>query len=813
MPSIMTNTHVLKFGGTSVGSPERMREVASIIQTKRQNGSPLVVVCSAMSGITDQLVELCQQAQGADRNYHETFQDIRRHHTECAKGLFEGAQLSVVLAELETTLRALEDAARGVFLLREGSMRSRDLIMSFGERLSCLLLSELVRAFEPTGVFVDARHLVRTDDRFGNARVNMTETARLIQNHTHGHAQIRVVTGFIGSTVDGQTTTLGRGGSDYTASIFGAALCAQEIQIWTDVDGVLTADPRVVPHAKVIPELSYEEAMELSHFGAKVIYAPTMQPALEAGISIRIKNTLCPEAKGTLISAHAPSTGGPVTGISAIESVSILRIHGSGMVGVTGIAGRLFAALAKADVNIILITQGSSEHSICLAVRPEDAPSAVRAVEEAFVFEMSTRMIDPVGVEDGLSVIAVVGERMRQTPGISGRLFGALGKARVNVVAIAQGSSERNISVVVSRGALPTALRAIHHEFFWHDETLHLFLVGTGLIGSTLLSQIHELNIKKPNTIHVHGLCNTRTMALDQHPMDLTGWRESLFASGSPASLHALVDFAVDQPFARKVFVDATASDEPPRHYTRLLEAGVSVVTPNKKAASGDLETYQKIKHGVRSGFGNETNVGAGLPIIGTVRSLLETGDEIKEIHGVFSGTMSYLFNTFDGSVAFSALLRQAREKGYTEPDPRDDLSGMDVARKLLILAREIGMPSRLEDVVVENLTPQPCRSLASVDEFFACLTAFDPLFSERLLSATSQGRRLRYIGRIMGGKLIVSLEAVDSLDPCFSLTGPDNMVVIRSRRYDTQPLIIRGPGAGAEVTAAGVLSDILHSF
>lgn len=812
MPVLMK---VLKFGGTSVGSSERMGEVALIIQQEQKTNGQLVVVCSAMSGVTDQLVELCHQAQDADAAYEETLEAIKNRHRQCAQALFGNNPGSRFFLELEAILRTLEDATRGVTLLRDGSARSRDIVMSFGERLSCLIVCELVREFEPSSVYMDARHFVKTDRTFGNALVDFDETNRLIRNHVHANAPLRVVTGFIGSSMDGETTTLGRGGSDYTAAIFGAALSAQEIQIWTDVDGVLTADPKMVAHAKVIQELSYEEAMELSHFGAKVIYAPTMQPALEAGIPIRIKNTLRPDAPGTLIGVRAPIHGGPVTGLSAISDIAVLRVHGSGMVGVTGTAGRLFNALAQAGINIILISQGSSEHSICFAIRPEDAKKAVETIHKAFELEIHHRQIDPVSVEEGLSVIAVVGERMRATPGISGRLFSSLGKTGVNVVAIAQGSSERNISVVVKKDELASAMRAVHHEFFWHDKTIHVFVVGTGLIGSTLLSQISQLNAHRPGTVEVHAICNSTQMLLSQQSLDLTRWRDELSQNGGEAILEQLVHFAIDQPFERKVFVDATASVEPPLYYERLLDAGVSVVTPNKKAASGNFETYQKIKQtrfGVRSGFGNETNVGAGLPIIGTLRSLLETGDEIKEIHGVFSGTMSYLFNNYDGTVPFSALLSLARQQGYTEPDPRDDLSGMDVARKLLILAREIGIQAHLEDVEVENLTPEPCRGITSVEEFFQRLPEFDGYFLERLNQAKKDGKRLRYVGRICNGKLTVALTPVLSSDPCFSLTGPDNLVAIQTRRYDAQPLVIRGPGAGAEVTAAGVLLDILHS-
>lgn len=780
---------ILKFGGTSVGSAERMKQAVEIILRERTNGDPLIVVCSAMFGITNHLIELAHFASQGETQYQETLKLLITKHTVTARALFENDTLETTLSFIEEQFTLLNDIARGISMIRECTPRSKDLIMSFGERISCFLMCELLRLREPSCVYLDARHVVKTDHTFGDAQVDFEQTGRNIRNHPHANAPICVVTGFIASTDQGETTTLGRGGSDYTASIFGAALCADEIQIWTDVDGILTADPRVVSHAKIIPHISYEEAMELSHFGAKVIYPPTIQPALESEIPIRIKNTMRPNELGTLIDSHAPEHGDPVTGLSAISDVSIILLHGSGMVGVVGTAARMFSALAKEGINIILITQGSSEHSICVAIQPKDTERAKELIHKEFELEMIQHKVDPIVIEAGLSVVAIVGDRMCRTTGISGRLFGALGRAGVNVVAIAQGSSERNISVVVSKDSRDVALNAIHQEFFWRDDDIHVFLAGVGLIGSTLILQIQNVQ-----NVVIHAICDSQNMLLDQKSIKLPNWKTQLEQNGNQTSISEFVKWTIEQPFARKVFVDCTASEELPMYYEQLLESGVHVVTPNKKAASGKLDLYKRLRAvATELQFMYHTNVGAGLPIIKTIQELLATGDEVSEIRGVFSGTMSYLFNTFDGSKPFSEIVREAKEKGYTEPDPRDDLSGTDVARKLLILAREIGMDVELENVQVENLA-------LTTDEEFA----------ERLREAKEKGTRLRYVGQIKDGKLSVALTSVAADDPLFGLSGSDNLVVIYTKRYNERPFVVRGPGAGAEVTAAGVLRDIL---
>ncbi len=808
--------NIMKFGGSSVKDAERIAAVVDIVRL--QGGDRPVVVCSALGGITDQLIEAAHLAAGGDEGYLSVFNKIKNRHLGCATELLSGAALEGARVHIQAQLHSLEEVLRGIFLIQECTRRSKDLVMSFGERLSNYLVCEHLRTFVPGAVMLDARHVVKTDEQFGAAVVNKAQTYERIRNHSNTDAPVRVVTGFIGSTDRGETTTLGRGGSDYTAALFGAALGASEIQIWTDVDGVLATDPRIVPSAQTVSEMSYEEAMEMSHFGAKVIYPPTMQPALDAGIPIRIKNTFNPDAEGTLISSSpSPSSPSPVTGISTIKNIAFIRVHGTGLVGVTGTAGRMFSALSHEGVNIIMITQGSSEHSICFAVDPVDAERSIVAIRKEFALQIIQRQIEEIVVENGLSVVAVIGERMRQTPGISGRLFGTLGRHGLNVVAIAQGSSERNISIVVSADQVESVMTVIHEEFFEKTgcpvsdtqeahEPVKVFLVGTGLIGSALLDQLDVLADKR---IHLHGLMNSGRMMLSPRALRPSRWRQALEV-GAKADLPSYIEELLKMN-GKKIFVDCTASDKIPMYYPRLLSSGVRVVTPNKKAASGPQQHYDKLHDALCSGqMDHETNVGAGLPVIRTIRSLLATGDEILEVSGVFSGTLSYLFNTYDGTSSFAQLVGEARSMGFTEPDPRDDLSGMDVARKLVVLARELRMRVSLEDVSVENLTPGSCRSIQGVEAFLEALRAHDDAFAQQVQQAASQGKRLRYIGSIKAGKLSVSLEAVGPEHTAYGLSGSDNLIAFHTLRYGDRPLVIQGPGAGAQVTAAGVLAGLL---
>ncbi|MEK7452353.1 MAG: aspartate kinase, partial [Patescibacteria group bacterium] len=630
---------VMKFGGSSVANAQRIKDVVRIVQDSKKELEQIVVVCSALQGVTDLLIDTAKRAGRADESYLEQFREIKNRHVQCTYELFIDESRVEVKQQMETLFQSLHDVLLGMFLLKECSIRSLDFVASFGERLSNYFVCAYMQTISLNACFLDTRRVIKTDDCFLNARVNMPETFCLIQDFSRSeNASVFVVTGFIGSTESGETTTLGRGGSDYTASIFGAALGVDEIEIWTDVSGVLTADPRKVFSATPIDEMTYEEAAEMAYFGAKVIYPPTMQPAMEAGIPIRIKNTFAPQDTGTLIHAFVSEEGrSRVTGISSIDDISLIRISGSGMIGVSGIAARLFQTLASEKISAILISQGSSEHSICVAITPSDANRAIRVLREAFDREFALHQVDDIRVDTDLSVIAVIGERMRQTPGISGMIFSALGNAHVNVVAVAQGSNERNISIVVSKEDVQRGVQAIHEACFVSHDTIDLFLVGKGKIGGMLLDQIQALS---SSNIRVQGI---QTQNKDR-------------------TLAEFVDLAKAHIGQRKVFVDCTASDEPVLFYESLMQGNVSVVVANKRGLCGSFSNYRQIMNS-SSTFLYETTVGAGLPVIKTIKSLLETGDRIEAICGVFSGTLSYLFNGYNGTESFADRVRLAKEK------------------------------------------------------------------------------------------------------------------------------------------------------
>jgi bifunctional aspartokinase / homoserine dehydrogenase 1 len=779
-----------------------MRQSAKIVW-RASESTPVVVICSAMGGVTDKLIEGATLASQRATEYQQVHKELYERHQKCMRAL----QIDESVSEpLEALFESLREVLRGVFLLGECTLRTHDLIMSFGERMSSLLMSAYLRTREPSTKLIDTRLLLKTDHQFGNARIKREESYQNIRNHITGVSKVYVVPGFIASTDKGESTTLGRGGSDYTASLFGAALSTDEIQLWTDVSGVLSADPRFVTGAQPISEMTYEEAMEMSHFGAKVIYPPTIQPAREMGIPIVIKNTFEPDHPGTKIHSFGASKG-IIKGISTIYRVSLIHVSGSGMVGITGIAGQLFSALAQAGINIIMISQGSSEHSICAVIAPEHALHAQSTLKAAFALEILRRQIDEISIQDDLSVIAVTGERMRHSPGISGKIFGALGDYGINVVAVAQGSSERNISIVVREDQVSEGMQVIHDRFFTQKRApLQVVVVGTGLVGGTLLEQMMARKDLDP-TIMLCGVVNSRQMLLHAQGIDSTHLNER----GEKADLQRVVDWFKAAQLPHPVFVDCTASDAPVRYYEELLQAGISVVTPNKRATSSDFAAYKRLKKApCGSVFRFETTVGAGLPVIGVIQSLIASGDKINKIEGTLSGTLSYLFNTYTPEMSFTSLLREAQEKGYTEPDPRDDLSGMDVARKLLILAREIGLPLELEDIEVENLVPEDCRGVEGLEAFFEALTRHDALFSSRLSQARAHSRVLRYVTQVAEGKASVSLEAVGEDHPCYTLAGSDNLISFTTDRYCDRPLVVRGPGAGARVTAAGVLADIL---
>lgn len=809
---------ILKFGGSSVAKPERIKQVVEILQSYHQKGEEIAVVFSAFGGITNLLIEMSQQAAQGDITWKDNFHTFKRRHLEAVYTLLNGQYLEEATKEVEEGVANLENLLQGIFLIKEASLRTMDFVQSFGERHSAYIISKTLQQNGVPAEYLNAKEVIRTNAEFGSAKVDFEKTTQLIQAHFKNRKAFQIVTGFIGSTENGVITTLGRGGSDFTAAILGNCLEAEAIEIWTDVNGVMTADPRKVPNAFTLPSMTYEEAMEMSHFGAKVIYPPTIQPAMVKNIPLYIKNTFQPEFEGTLISHQSADVEHIIKGVTSISDVSLLTLQGSGIIGVSGIAARLFNALSQAAVNIILITQGSSEHSITFAVKSTDAPAARRAVETAFQYELREKVIEPLTIEDNHAVLAIVGENMRHRSGVAGRLFEALGKNGINLAAIAQGSSELNISFVIDKNDEVKALNAVHEAFFTEDKTtLHLFAVGVGLIGKTLLQQIAEQydSLLQDNQLEIKvvGLANTKTMVFDSEGIDLDRWQETLSSSTEASSLDGFIDKMIALNLRNSIFVDNTASAKVSQYYERVLSESISISTPNKIATSSSYAQFQKLKslanqHGVK--FLYETNVGAGLPVITTLTNLINSGDKILKIEGVLSGSLSYIFNNFKKGVSFYDIVKKAQELGYTEPDPRDDLSGSDVRRKLLILSRVSGFAMEADHVDIENILPDASLNAPDVPAFFETLKEYNDFFTKKIEAAEAEGKALRFIASLDNGIAKISLQAVTPDNPFYNLSGSDNMIVFTTTRYKERPLVVRGPGAGAEVTAAGVFAEII---
>jgi aspartokinase/homoserine dehydrogenase 1 len=818
----MKSRSILKFGGSSVGTPERILKIVSLVadSSRYPNGTVPGVVVSAFGGTTDALIHIARQAALGDSGFEGDLKTLEKRHRDALEQILPPTARSTPIASIKVMFNELADLLQGVLLLRECSSRTLDHIMSFGERLSAFVVAEAFSARGTPAEVLDAREVVKTNAQFGNAQVERDVTYASIQAHFSSRQALQIITGFIGSTADGATTTLGRGGSDLTASLFGAALKVAEIEIWTDVDGMLTADPRKVSKAFPIPEITFEEAMELCHFGAKVIYPPTMQPAIDAHIPLVIKNTLNPSSAGTRIVETNVEHTYSITGISSISSIALIRLQGSGMVGVAGTAMRLFRALAQANINVILITQASSEHTICCAIDPSLSQQAVAAVGEEFELEIKTGRIDPLHVESDLSIISVVGERMRQTPGMSGRIFTALGSNGVNVVAVAQGSSELNISAVVPRSDEVKALNAIHDDFFVsRTKTVNLWVIGTGLIGSTLLKQLSDQHASLRENLgidlQIRGLANSRLMKLSPS-VESASALDSTIASDAPAfDASQFIAHIKNSNLPHSVFVDCTASDTIPAYYPELLASSIPVVTPNKRGFSGSLDLYKRLQSASsfrRTPILHETCVGAALPILGTLSDLVRSGDRITSVEAVLSGTLSFIWNAMASGVPFSEAVLEAKKRGYTEPDPRDDLSGMDVARKVLILARDAGLSLEFDDIVITPMLPEETLTW-TLEEFMTRLPTLDPYFQAKLEEAANQSERLFFAAHIdcVNRQASIGVRAVGAEHPFCALKGADNIVAFRSRRYAEQPLVIKGPGAGAEVTAAGVFADIIR--
>jgi aspartokinase/homoserine dehydrogenase 1 len=811
---------VLKFGGTSVGTVESINQVIQILQENLNEGIKIAVVYSAMGGVTNRLLEIGKLAAASDLEYLQLLKSVEDRHFAVVRGLIDVKNQSSAIAKVKGLLNELEDLLRGVFLIKELSARTNDFIVSFGERLSTTIATEALKNRGIDAEYLDARKLIKTDDHFGYAEVITELTNELIRKHFAKTNQLQCITGFIGSTIDGVTTTLGRGGSDYTASIFGAALNASVIEIWTDVNGMLTSDPRKVKNAFTIPTITYAEAMELSHFGAKVIYPPSLTPAFQKNIPLKILNTFNHHHEGTLISKTANTKEYSITGISSIDDIALVNVQGGGMMGVAGVSAKLFSILAANKISVILISQASSEHSICFAVDPKTAYGVKEILDEGFATELTQGLVDNISIEQNLSVIAVVGEGMKSSTGISGKLFTVLGKNGINVVATAQGSSELNISVVIYKKDITKALNAIHETFFQVDGlTLNLYLVGaTGLIGSTLLRQIQEQKVylkqRKNLNIRLVGITNTKKMLFNEGGISLEKWKEELLENGEIANIGSFVSDVQDLNLPNSVFVDCTADKNIVQYYYSLLSGSVSIVTPNKVANSGRYEQYfilQKAaqKHGVK--FLYETNVGAGLPIINTLQGLITSGDKINKIEAVLSGTLAYIFNNFKVGDRFVDVVKEAKAKGYTEPDPRDDLSGQDVARKILILSREAGLKLEPEDVINSNLLNDACLNAPSVEAFFEELEKDNDRFEKLLKNAEENDEVLRFVASLDSeNNASIGLKTVGRLHPFFNLAGSENIISFTTERYKYNPLVVKGPGAGAEVTASGVFADIM---
>jgi aspartokinase/homoserine dehydrogenase 1 len=809
---------VLKFGGTSVANAVNITKVMDIVQKNLDRG-PSFVVVSALGGTTDMLIQCGNLAAQGNENYKDVIQQIETRHLDAVKELIAVQQQSSVLSLVKKLINEIEDICNGVFLLGELSDRTRDRIMSYGELASSQMIAA---AFQNTGAsaeWKDSRDLIQTNSLYGNAVVDFEITNAKIREFSPSiKNSIIVLPGFIASDAKGITTTLGRGGSDYTAAILAAGLHASILEIWTDVSGMMTADPRWVSNVRIIPSISYQEAMELSHFGAKVIYPPTIQPVMNSGIPVWIKNTFAPSDPGTVIMNCPDSNGNVIRGISSINKVSLLSLEGSGMIGVPGFSKRLFEALANENINVILITQGSSEHSICVGIDAVNTEKAREAVDKAFSVEIALQKVEKLRAEEDLSIVALVGEQMKSHPGISGRMFGALGRNGINVRAIAQGSSERNISAVISNEEVRKAINVLHEEFFETTyKQINLYIAGTGNVGSKLLGQLLQQQQYLADhlrlQLRVVGIINSRKMIISDEGLDAGNWSAAI-QNGQTADLQAFIQEIIRKNLRNTVFVDITANDKVAMVYEHLLRKSMSVVACNKIAASSEYSHYRKLKDLAREfncRFLFETNVGAALPVIGTLNDLLRSGDRVNRMEAVLSGTLNFVFNYYDGTRPFADVVKQAQDEGYTEPDPRLDLSGTDVMRKIMILAREAGEQMEMEEITCNAFLPESCMK-GTVSDFYDEMARQEAHFKSLYEEAVKAGCKLKVVATFDNGKAAVGLKHIAPQSDFYHLYGKDNLVLFYTERYPEQPLVVKGAGAGAEVTASGVFADIIRA-
>lgn len=808
---------ILKFGGSSVANPVAIRTAAGIINDYHSRYPDLSVVVSAQAGVTDKLLALCDSIIQNPDECPVLIQELEKRHLEAARALLPIARQPSIMAEIMTLCNELSDIVKGASMVGEVTPRTRDLILSFGERLSAFLISEVLKTSIPGAVYTDARKLIRTDSSFGWAKVDSEVSHKLITDYFAQNSGLKVITGFIAGTENGQTTTLGRSGSDYTASVIGAALDAEAVEIWSDVDGVMTADPRYVPEARSIGQLSYNEAMELSHFGAKILFPSSLQPVMEKRIPVYVRNTFNPGHPGTLISSEPKSDNGFIKGITYLSDVSIINVEGSGMVGVAGVSARMFSSLSQQEISVILISQASSEHSICIALLEKDAVKACRVLKSTFSHELSAGLISTVNCESNMSIVAVVGENMRHMPGVASRVFSPLGRNGINIKAISQGSSELNISFVIDRNDLRKALRILHQSLFNQEiRQLNLFIAGTGSVGSRLLEMINRHNdylVRQKIDLRLCGLINSRQMIIGDEPIDAGRWKELMKGAGK-AGFQEFVDRMLAQNSENSVFVDVTAADEPVSFYNPMFVRNIAIVAANKRANTRSMEQYRSMHGAARLRnvpFHYETNVGAGLPVINIIRNVISGGDKILRIEAIVSGTINWLLSEYDGTIPYSELVMIAKEKGYTEPDPRDDLSGTDVARKCLVLGRECGIDLEMEDIEVEMMMSDEAAGSKNIDEFRMLLKGYDDSFHAGYLKAKSEGRQLRYVASVEKDNTTVKLVPVSESHPFFALKGSENCIVLTTEYYNEYPIVIKGPGAGVDVTAAGLLADIVR--
>ncbi len=816
---------VLKFGGSSVANAENIQKVVNIVTT---NTEPQVVVVSALGGVTDALIKAGTLAEKTDEGYKDVLQQLEKKHLDTARTLLPVTHQSSCLSMIKQQFNELEEICNSVFYLKELSLRTKDRIISFGELLSSKIIDAFLQSKNTDHQWIDSRQLIKTNSNFGFATVDFETTNAIIaKNIESSGKKIFIAPGFIASDENNNTTTLGRGGSDYTAAIFAAAVNAASLEIWTDVTGMMTADPRWVSTAKTIERISYQEAMELSHFGAKVIYPPTIQPVMHKNIPTLIKNTFSPAEAGTIISSPLGDVGmseGIITGISSINAIALLSLEGSGMIGIPGFSKRLFEALANENINVILITQSSSEHSICVAINTSNAAKAKLVVDKTFAIEIAQEKLQPLNVETEQSVIALVGDKMKSHTGVSGKMFEALGRNGINVRAIAQGSSEKNISAVIAHADIKKAVNVLHEAFFESAyKQLNIFVVGVGNVGGKLMSQLQQqqkfleehLNLQ----VRVTGIANSKKMffADNGNGINLQSWKEKL-EQAEDTQLDKFVETVIEKNLRNSVFVDVTANEDVSKIYDKLLSKAVSVVACNKIAASSSYENYSHLKSLAKEYsalFLFETNVGAGLPVIGTLNDLRRSGDTVTKIQAVLSGTLNFVFNNYNATKPFAEVVKQAQDEGYTEPDPRLDLGGTDVMRKILILAREAGEHIEMNDITNNGFLPASCFD-GSVEDFYKEMAKQEDHFKQLYEEAAAKNCKLKFVAEFNNspsgvGSASVGLKHIPADSDFYHLYGKDNIVLFYTQRYPEQPLIVKGAGAGADVTASGVFADIIR--